>query len=170
MNIFRTFINEEKPEDKEDISSLLNPTGEAEQPTTDKESSTETQSDIPDETPSGDLDATGGNDKEINPDDISSMLDQEAAEQKNQDPNKQGLIRKVPNAHLVYKRMGSEGTYEELWIYNIGQLQDELKVRQAVLAGTDIPPGKTSSPDGSQTYRIWTAGNAEMLNIVGLPN
>lgn len=97
---------------------------------------------------------------------------QNAAEQglQNQDPNKQGLIRTVPNAHLVYKRVCEDGTFEELWMYNVGKLQDELDIRKKILAGTDIPVNKRASPDGKQKYDIWSAGNAELLHIMGLPN
>jgi len=96
---------------------------------------------------------------------LDSMVDQAAT----QDPDKQGLIRTVKDAHLIYKRENN-GMYEELWIYNIGKLQDELKIRKAILAGTDIPTNKMASPDGRQTYDIWSAGNAELLHITGLPN
>lgn len=85
------------------------------------------------------------------------------------DPNRQGTIRTVHKAHLVYKREGDDG-FEELWVYNIGSLKDELDVRKAILAGTDIKPGNATSDDGSQTYKIWSAGNAEVLHITGLPN
>lgn len=87
-----------------------------------------------------------------------------------EDPDRQGLVRKVKGAHLVYKRQIEDGTYEELWIYNSGNMRDELDIRKAVLAGTDIPTTKTSSPDGTQKYELWSAGNAEMLQIQGLPN
>ena len=87
-----------------------------------------------------------------------------------EDPDKQGVIRTVKGAHLVYKRQTEDGTYEELWIYNSGTMRDELDVRKAILAGTDIPTDKTSSPDGSQEYEIWSSGNAEILQIKGLPN
>jgi len=80
------------------------------------------------------------------------------------------LIRTVKGSHLVYKRKSEDGTYEELWIYNAGNMRDELEVRKAILAGTDIPTSKTQSPDGSQKYELWSAGNAEMLQIQGLPN
>ena len=46
----------------------------------------------------------------------------------------------------------------------------ELKIRRAVLAGTDIPINKMKSPDGSQTYELWTVGNGQMLKVQGLPN
>lgn len=88
-----------------------------------------------------------------------------------EDPDKQGLIRKVKNAHLVYKRQTEDGTYEELWVYNTNnQLKDELDIRKAILAGTDIPVNKTEAPDGSQTYEVWSSGNVEMLLVKGIQN
>lgn len=87
-----------------------------------------------------------------------------------EDPDHQGLIRTIKNAHLVYKRETEDGSFEELWIYNLTTLHDELDTRKAILAGTDIPTGKLTSPDGSQTYHAWSAGNAEMILIQGLPN
>lgn len=96
-------------------------------------------------------------------------LDQ-IANKASEDPDHQGLIRKVPNGHLVYKRQTDEGNYQELWVYNAGALKDSLEVRKAILAGTDIPVGKSRSPDGTQEYEIWTAGNVEMILIKGLPN
>lgn len=99
-------------------------------------------------------------------DNIANTVDDNVS----QDPNKQGSIRTIPNAHLVYKRDNGDGGFEELWIYNIGSLTDELKVRKAILAGTDIPAGRTQSEDGSQQYKTWAAGNAELIQITGLPN
>ncbi len=88
----------------------------------------------------------------------------------NEDPNHQGLIRAVPKAHLVYKRQTPDGTYEELWMYNLGgSMQDELTIRRNILAGTDIPQNKTKSPDGSQHYDVWTVGNGQLVQIRGLP-
>jgi len=87
-----------------------------------------------------------------------------------EDPNHMGLIRTVKGAHLVYKRANPNGTFEELWFYNSGDMKGELSVRKAILAGTDIPPNDTKSPDGSQTYEIWSVGNGEMLSVYGLPN
>lgn len=89
-----------------------------------------------------------------------------------EDPDRQGLIRVVPGAHLVYKRVNEEGTFEELWIYNIPEndLNGELEIRRAIIAGTDIPRNKTQSEDGVQSYELWTAGNAQLIKIVGLPS
>jgi len=86
------------------------------------------------------------------------------------DPNRQGVIRTIPNAHLIYKRENEEGTYDELWVYNTSStLADELDIRRNILAGTDIPPRKTKSEDGSQQFNLTTMGNAQMLEITGLP-
>lgn len=98
-----------------------------------------------------------------------SQLD-DVASNATEDPDRQGAIRAVKKAHLVYKRESDDGGFEELWVYNIGTMKDELETRKAILAGTDIPPGKTTSPDGTQTYSIWSTGNAELLSIKGLPN
>ena len=87
-----------------------------------------------------------------------------------EDPDRAGLIRTVNKAHLVYKRSTDDGSYEEMWTYNVTNLRDEMSVRKAILSGTDIPPNKTQSPDGSQHYELWTAGNAEVMLIKGLPS
>ncbi len=97
------------------------------------------------------------------PDDAMGELDD--------DPDMAGIIRMVKKAHLVYKRQTEEGTFEELWIYNIyNASNDELDIRRSILAGTDIPPKKTRSPDGQQTYSVTTMGNAQMVKISGLSN
>lgn len=87
------------------------------------------------------------------------------------DPNRAGIIRTVDNAHLVFKRQSEDGTYDELWIYNIhSDTNDEMDIRRDILAGTDIPAKKTKSADGKQQYIVTTMGNAQMLKITGLPN
>lgn len=92
-------------------------------------------------------------------------------EEDQQDPNRQGMIRKVKDAHLVYKRQTPDGTYEELWIYKIGnKVRSELEIRREILAGTDIDPNKTKSKDGTQSYKLWTKGNVQFVYISGLPN
>jgi len=97
-------------------------------------------------------------------------LDQ-VANKVTQDPDRMGLIRVIRGAHLVYKRETEDGTFEELWVYNSGEsMKDELKLRRAIISGTDIPPTKTESPDGKQSYVVWNAGNGEILQIKGLPN
>ena len=85
------------------------------------------------------------------------------------DPNKQGVIRTVPGARLVFKKDTGDG-FEELWIYNIGEIKDDFELRKAILAGTDIEYPSKTSEDGTQQYTTWAAGNAELLHITGLPN
>jgi len=88
-----------------------------------------------------------------------------------ENPDRAGVIRVVNNAHLIYKRQTEDGTFEELWIYNIhNATNDELDIRKDILAGTDIPVKKTKSADGSQSYQLVTMGNAQMMKISGLPN
>lgn len=112
-------------------------------------------------------------DGEVEVDDVESTEGNEEldgiAQQATEDPDRAGLIRRVPNARLVYKRETADGSFEELWIYNVGNIKDELAVRKAILAGTDIPTNQTQSPDGTQNYTVWTSGNAEILHILGLP-
>lgn len=92
-------------------------------------------------------------------------------QQEKENPDRQGLIRKVKNAHLVYKRKAPNGTYTELWIYNIEKgVKDELDVRNAILAGTDVNPKTGKTQSGKQTYILWTNNNVQMLQVSGLPN
>jgi len=87
------------------------------------------------------------------------------------DPDRAGVIRVVKNAHLIFKRQSEDGTYEELWVFNIhDSTNDDLDIRRDILAGTDIPVKKTKSPDGKQSYSIITMGNAQMVKVSGLPN
>ena len=87
------------------------------------------------------------------------------------DPNKQGLIRTVRGAHLVYKRKNEEGTFDELWVFGTGEdMKNTLAVRRAILAGTDIPPRSTKSLNGNQSYTLTSMGNGQILHITGLPN
>ncbi len=127
--------------------------------------------------PPGTDNDTGSSELPDKEDDVDSDPDQDTEQNKdtptdsNDDPDKQGLIRTIPNAHLVYKRQGEDSTYEELWMYEIKKgMRDEYDIRNDILAGTDIPPKGTKSPDGSQSYDMWTAGDMQLLQIVGLPN
>lgn len=89
------------------------------------------------------------------------------------DPNRQGLIRYVKGAHLVYKKKNEEGTFDELWNFGTGDsddIKDSLEVRRAILAGTDIPPRALKSENGQQSYTLTTLGNGQLLHIKGLPN
>lgn len=108
------------------------------------------------------------------PNDQEDFGDDEAelgAEEHWDDPDYQGAIRTVSSAHLVYKRQQEDGTFHELWQYNLGDdFKRELTVRRAILAGTDIPINKMRSPDNSQSYELWTIGNGQLLQVKGLPN
>ena len=103
--------------------------------------------------------------------DQDSIFDDEEKEDDHSDPNRQGLIRRVPGAHLVYKRQGEDGTYHELWLFPIeSDMRDERDIKSAILAGTDVDPQTSKSEDDEQEYELWTAGNAQMMLITGLPN
>lgn len=84
------------------------------------------------------------------------------------DPDKQGVIRVVPDAHLVYKRKNEQNQYTELWVYKRNLLQHDNKgTHAAILAGSDIPKGRTSSEDGTQTLVTWEIGPpANLLTFV----
>lgn len=102
---------------------------------------------------------------------LPEEIPEEPKEDEGGDPNRAGVIRYVKDAHLVYKRRNDEGTFDELWIYNTSSdMKDELTIRRAILAGTDIGKNKTRSEDGNQNYTLSTLGNAQFLHITGLPN
>lgn len=87
-----------------------------------------------------------------------------------EDDDRAGVIRTVPGAHLVYKRQQEDGTFEELWLYKIGDdFNQAINIRKDILAGTDIPPNKTKSEDGSQKYTITTMGDGQIVSVTGLP-
>lgn len=81
-------------------------------------------------------------------------------------------IRIVPGAYMVYKKEVGTGDFEELWIYKVDPDNFDPKDTplKAILAGTDIPVNSNTSEDGTQTYSLWTAGNAQYVHIRGLPN
>lgn len=89
----------------------------------------------------------------------------------NGDPDRQGDIRFVKDAHLVYKREQDDGSFEELWIFNIGSdatRRSDFIIRD-ILKGTDIPENEISSDDGSQDYIAWSVGNVQLIKVRGLP-
>jgi hypothetical protein len=90
---------------------------------------------------------------------------------KSEDPDKQGIIRTIKNAHLIYKRQDGDGSYVELWVYNISKgYKDEYKIRNAILDGTDIDTKSGSSPDNKQKFELWTIGERQFIQVTGLPN
>lgn len=102
---------------------------------------------------------------------VTRLTDEQAAnpDEPVEDPDKQGLIRQVPKAHLVYKRRMDNDTFEELWIYNVTQLTNDTKIRQAILAGTEISLASSQSPDGAKKCVVWSMGNAECIKLTGIP-
>jgi hypothetical protein len=98
-------------------------------------------------------------------------LDSEAGGAMEGDPDFQGVIRTVTGACLVYKRKTEDGSFEELWVYNVGKsMRTEVKIRRSIMAGTDIPMQDISSQDGAQTAETTTVGNVQFLKLSGLPN
>lgn len=82
----------------------------------------------------------------------------------------QGLIRTVRGACLVYKRKNESGTFDELWIYNVGNnLKDETNIRRGILSGTDINPDTQMSDDGTQRAKTFSVGNVQYLNLLNIP-
>lgn len=104
-------------------------------------------------------------------DELSPEVNEFGQEVEEVDPSFQGEIRTVTGANLVYKRQDDGGTYEELWIYNVGDdVKAEVQIRRAILAGTDILPSNRESEDGSQQADTYTVGNIQFLKLTGLPN
>ena len=94
-------------------------------------------------------------------------------EEQQGDPDRQGDIRTVPDAHLVYKRKNENNLYDELWIFKINQHDTwTMKTYDAIMAGTDIPKGSTSSDDDTQSVERWEVGDPKntlvFVNIKGL--
>ena len=93
-------------------------------------------------------------------------------EEEQKDLNRQGLIRKVKNAHLIYKRENETDTYDELWVYRSGKdgIKSEIDIKNDIVSGTDIPVDGLKSDDGEQFYEIWHVGEVIFLKIFNLPN
>ena len=90
-------------------------------------------------------------------------------EDENKSEDFQGLIRTIRGACLVFKRKSQNGTFDELWVYNVGDnLKQETVIRKAILAGTDVDPNTQMSDDGTQKAKTYTVGNVQFLNISGL--
>jgi hypothetical protein len=99
--------------------------------------------------------------------------EQEDSEQEDlTNKNRQGNIRTVESARLIYKRKNDTSRYDELWIFNIDQygVDDSSKIKDAILAGTDIPEDQKESETGEENYEIWHVGDMAFLKISNLPN
>lgn len=99
-----------------------------------------------------------GGDTELDIDDGETLSDTDSGEVPSTS-DRDGEIRVVPRAHLVYKRKQDANKFTELWIYKHDNLakQSDL-VYAAILAATDIPVRAKSSPDGEQTVKTWRIG------------
>jgi len=98
-------------------------------------------------------------------------LDNKEDQGNNSDPNRQGSIRTVKNAHLIYKRQNDTNNYDELWVYKIdNRLKDELDIKNSIISGSDIPVNSLKSENGEQYYDIWHVGNVVFLKIFNLQN
>lgn len=115
---------------------------------------------------------TSWSEEEETEDDINPDKDTEDKNSDNLD--RQGIIRKVEGAHLVFKRKNDSGTYDELWMYPFqdlfvnGTLKKLISIKRAILAGTDIPVKDNISPDGTQTVEQKIIGDSQFLLITGL--
>jgi len=114
---------------------------------------------------------TSDNDKDSHDEKSSNDKDDKHDKEKKENPDKQGVLRKIQYAHLIYKRQDVDGTYTELWTYDIQKgVKDEFNIRNAILNGTDIDHKTGSSPDNVQRYELWTSNNRQFMQITGLPN
>jgi len=85
-------------------------------------------------------------------------------------PNRQGVIRVIDNAHLVYKRQNDNGMFDELWQYNTTKdFSNSLDIKKDILAATDILPRTNQSEDGVQKYSLRTLGDIQYMKITNLP-
>lgn len=129
------------------------------------------QSDTPGDDQSDRQDDDGDTQRDDNPDGQSTGDD----DAKQGDPDRQGSIRTVPDAHLVYKRKNENNLYDELWIYKQNQHDTwTMKTYDAILAGSDIPKGASTSEDNTQSVERWEVGDPKdtlvFVNIIGLAN
>lgn len=112
---------------------------------------------------------TASDENNSDKDQSENSSDEKTDEKEN--PDKQGLIRTIKGAHLIYKRKNGDGTFSELWIYSIHKgLKDEFAIRNAILDGTDIDQKTGQSKDEKQTYDLWTCNDRQMMKISGLTN
>lgn len=91
------------------------------------------------------------------------------------DPDRQGVVRIVKDAHLIYKRKDDHNKYTELWVFKENKISKTAgRTYDAILAGSDIPKGYVQSPDGSQTVVKWEVGPPDntliYVEIKGMQN
>lgn len=104
------------------------------------------------------------------PEDFDEDFDEDSDENEMSSNENEGIIRTVRGAYMVFKRPTASNNYEELWIYNMTNVKSLTKIRNSILAGTDIDPISLLSSDGEQKATMYSKGNVQFLYIDGLPN
>jgi hypothetical protein len=138
-----------------------------------KQNNDEDQSDDSDEDKSQNInnDLNKQSDDSYNDSDDQNQSEDNDDEEDEGDPDRQGVIRTIKDAHLIYKRKDGDGTFTELWEYDISKgTKDEFRIRSAILNGTDIDHKTSTSPDNKQQYTLWNSNTRQMMQISGLPN
>ena len=122
----------------------------------------------------GDLDQLDDLEKHKGEDDKEETEEKEDKDQDDQKGDgkgdKEGMIRVVKGAHLVYKRKNEDGLYDELWVFPTSNVFSDEKIVDKILAGTDIEKSNGTNEDGTQEYEYWTIGNVNMMKVIGLPS
>ena len=108
---------------------------------------------------------------EMGMDEPEGMEEPEMGMEEPEDSRYEGVVRAVKGAYLVSKEKQEDGTFKEVWMYNVGsKYDDEANIRKAILSGTDIDPTKNFSEDGSQEAVLKSVGNVQFLTVHGLPD
>lgn len=82
----------------------------------------------------------------------------------------EGAVRRVPRAKLLWKRKEDSGTFSERWMYLAQSIDDIVTIKRKILAETDIPVNKTSSPSGEQGFVMEQYGDLVFITISGIKN
>ena len=102
---------------------------------------------------------------------IRTALDQYSTKKKIVNANYQGNVRTVQNARLIYKRKQPNGTYEELWLFNVSSdPKINAKIKKDILTITNIDDTdeRRISPDGGQTHETSVIGNIAYVKVSGI--
>lgn len=122
-----------------------------------------------DDDPDLDMDSVG-QDTDVDLESDGESLEDDELED-DEDEDYQGNIRTVKGAHLVYKRMTEDGTYDELWIYNVGKNKPaEQKIRNAILAGAGTGDNMGEEGEEPKQPETYTVGNVQYIKLTGVPN
>lgn len=109
---------------------------------------------------------------ELETDKFDEFNDPFSDSENDEDDNKEiGILRTIPNASLVYKRKQSDGTFEEMWIFNVTKDNKRTqRIYNDIVSGSDIEQGASYNEDRSQSVDTWSIGNVQMVLISGLAN